>query len=114
MEKLIEQVKNLANKELEESKVNFEKQFNSRHEGYGYMKEEVEEASDEMVTTSAALRLLWRYIKQNESSERVKLSAGKIEKYAILTACECIQVAAMAEKCIERENDKEVKEFKTV
>lgn len=70
--------------------------FNSEHEGYAVLLEEVEETSYELDEMMTCLRMLWECIKHD--NPRSQEFAGKIAKHAMHLAAEAIQVAAMAEK----------------
>lgn len=69
----------------------------SAHEGYALIKEELEEAQDEITRVELMMGHLWTSIKCNEDSVFPHY-LDQIKKTAILAACEMIQVAAMAEK----------------
>lgn len=94
MIKLLEKVKTLTDEELKLANEQHPL-FASNHEGSAVIREEVEEAEDEMTKIRYYNGLLWNDIKENEN---VKDDADAIRKHAILCACECIQVAAMCEK----------------
>lgn len=69
--------------------------FHTPHEGYGVIKEEIEECADELSMANAALSEAWYWIKHNELAfsqiKQVKEAAEKL-------ACEAVQVAAMCDK----------------
>lgn len=71
----------------------------SAHEGYALIKEELEEAQDEIVRVEQQLGHLWTSIKGNDVSVYPHY-LKQIQQTAILAACEMIQVAAMAEKTL--------------
>jgi len=71
----------------------------SAHEGYALIKEELEEAQDEIVRVEQQLGHLWTSIKGNNVSVYPHY-LKQIQQTAILAACEMIQVAAMAEKTL--------------
>lgn len=69
--------------------------FNSPHEGYSVILEELEEAQEQFEKASEHMDKLWVRIKDNnETNSRVEL----LENAAINGACEMIQVAAMCRK----------------
>lgn len=89
-------VKSLAGEELQRANYIWP-QFNSPHEGYGVLKEECEEASDELRKMNCSLGDVWYNVKTNvRSIEELEL----IENTAIELALEAIQVSAMAHKFI--------------
>jgi hypothetical protein len=97
MKALVEKVKQLAKEELENSYKKFPK-FNSAHEGYAVILEELDEAKDEISSLEAMLDCAWMYIKKNEDA---KVAMENIVKYATQAASELIQTAAMAQKFID-------------
>jgi len=99
MKELIESVKVLASEELKRANVEFPA-FNSTHEGYAVIKEEIEESSDELEDVNFDLNNMWRYIKLNNTNEATKY-AKHLKQSAINLAAEAIQVAAMAQKFID-------------
>lgn len=96
MKRLEEQVDKLIFEELEAAQKKF-RPFNTGHEGYAVILEELEEALDEADNADESLAMLWEGVKHNESAEAVS-NAEKIYEYARKTACEFIQVAAMAQR----------------
>lgn len=80
--------------------------FNSTHEGYGVIAEELDEARHEDWKAGIATDRLLRAIRSDNAS-KLKGPLWEIEKRATLAACEYIQVAAMARKM--RESIEEVK-----
>lgn len=83
-----------AEKEERKSYDNHEK-FNSTHEGYAVIKEEMDEAVDEIKLMTEHGHRLWNRIKNDENTmEHIE----KIEETAINCAAELIQVIAMCKK----------------
>jgi hypothetical protein len=101
------EVEALVSKELASANEKFGP-FNSAHEGYAVIKEEVEEAQENFDNVKIALDELWKMVKgnvpiiqliinyENDSFDRYHIEALKSE--AINAAVELIQVAAMAQK----------------
>lgn len=73
-------------------------QFADEHHGYAVIKEEVEEARDELDSVEDLLEHGWNRIKADTSAKCVILI---LKKKALLLAAEAIQVAAMAQKFID-------------
>jgi len=96
MKKLIVQVEKLTEEELKNSMIKFPL-FNSTHEGYAVIKEEVEEAAEELENVNFSLSSIWRNVKINDKETAIK-HAGHLKDFAIKLAAEAIQVAAMAQK----------------
>ena len=94
MKELKEAVKVLMNEEYERAAKKFGGNFNSPHEVYAVILEEVEEAGDEFDCIRGYLAEYWDCVKNNEVGEWFLY----IEKSAIQAAAECIQIAAMAYK----------------
>lgn len=95
MKELKEAVRVLMNEEYERAAERFGEKFNSPHEAYAVIKEEAEEAQNEMRYILGQMEAYWIRIKENMITDG---SLETIEKTALNTACECIQVAAMAYK----------------
>lgn len=98
MNKLYHKVNILAAMEHNEAAKNYGKTFHSVHEGFAVLMEELAEASDEMMgLEDDAMQDLWCAIREDDA-EGAKMAAGGVERFALLLACEAIQVAAMAKK----------------
>jgi len=86
---------------MEEELINANRKFpkfRSTHEGYAIIKEEVEEAADEMESIDSWLEQGWRYIKANQNAIDEIVA---MKQHAINLAAESIQVAAMCQKFID-------------
>jgi hypothetical protein len=99
MKELIESVEKLIPEELVRANEEFGSEFNSMHEGYAVIKEEIEEAQAELVNVIDDLDEIWDFIKSNNNEDALEI-AKSLKQSAILLACESIQIAAMAEKYI--------------
>lgn len=84
----------LVEKELKAANEKFPP-FNSEHEGYAVLKEEIEEAEEYLNECKTWIESLWADIRQNENCMRNIYNLGS---YATAGAIELIQVAAMAQK----------------
>ena len=71
--------------------------FVDMHQGYGVIKEEIEECEEALTTVKAKLDYLWIYVKTDDL-KGFRFEAKLIKKYAMELALEAIQVAAVAEK----------------
>lgn len=106
MKRLMKSVNELVSQELKMANTNFP-QFNSKHEGYAVLLEEVEEAECEMEAVKSAIDLLWFAIK----SDMENMPVRDVRTCAVSLACEAIQVAAMCDKFIDFQHAKETKVF---
>ena len=100
MKELTNSVKLLVEDELTSANKKFG-MFNSTHEGYAIIMEEVEELDYELGRIKYLLSNLWSTIKNNEKQgsllERLRINATN-------AAAESIQIAAMAQKFIDSSN----------
>jgi hypothetical protein len=104
MTKLKEQVTKLVDFELEMANKQHGERFNSAHEAYAVMKEEYEEAKEALERAESFLDLsFWESCLRD--GRNCAYFARFIESEAIKAACECIQVAAMAQKFINGEEN---------
>lgn len=99
MKELVGQVEKLVAEEGTRSMIEHPL-FNSTHEGYAVIKEEVEEVSDEKEILDMELGNMWCFVK-NDNNNRTLGEAVKMKVRATNLAAEAIQVAAMAQKFID-------------
>ena len=99
MKEIIEGVSKLADEEAERSMIKHPL-FNSTHEGYAVIKEEIKEAEDELIDVKTNLEEIWRTVKGNNTELTIKYTKH-LKKYAVNLAAESIQVAAMCQKFID-------------
>ena len=95
-------VRNLIEIELASANERFP-QFHSAHEGWAVIKEEVEEAEEELAKMKIYLAGAWGNI---TSDVQANSDIESLKQRAINTACEAIQVAAMCKKFLEMEGEK--------
>ena len=99
-------VEKLVQKELESANTRFP-MFRSDHEGSAVIFEEIEETKDNLIDIEYQFGEMWKCIKDNMSGypfiERLYASA-------IEAICEAIQVAAMAQKFIDSQKEREKSE----
>lgn len=99
MKELLKSIEALTGEELARSYEKFPK-FNSPHEGYAVIKEEVEEHADDTKNIEYELEKLWHYTRINDSLMQISY-AENLRDCAIHAAAEAIQCAAMAQKYID-------------
>lgn len=97
MQQLLNDVTALVGDELTRANKQYGDSFNSLHEAYAVIKEELEEAQDEIDIVEDLLNEFWLFTKHDDASGCDNV-AYKIRNTAIRGAAELIQVAAMAEK----------------
>lgn len=103
-----EEVKILVQKEYEAAKADHGP-LASMHEGYAVLLEEMEETGEAFNKAKGTLECLWDEVKRDNLDDS-KLMAAVIVAGAIETACEAIQVAAVAKRILdltEKEADHE-------
>ena len=100
-------VEKLVQKELESANQKFP-MFRSDHEGAAVILEEIEETHSEMLDMELNYKSLWQTIKENFIN--TASYAELIFDDAINLACEAIQVAAMAQKFIDSQKEREKSE----
>lgn len=98
------QVRELVNIELAAANEKFP-QFHSPHEGWAVMREEVVEMKRAAKATNSFSKALFYAIMANDTMHSQKNTASIILEEAIHTACEAIQVAAMAQKFMDMEDN---------
>ena len=101
----IERIEELAEIELEEANKVHRKYFASDHECFAVIKEELEEAEEEMNRLHNALDALWIKVKMDADIEDILIDMKRICYFLI---SEAIQVYAMCEKGLRTNAMKEV------
>lgn len=90
-------IEKMIKRELRKANTIHRKTFASMHEGESVIREEIEEALDDIVRMKVRHNWLWASVK--DRNERVSHRAvEKIRVYAIEAIKELIQVAAMCDK----------------
>lgn len=99
--------------ELENIKKNYSENYNSAHEGYAVLLEEVEEVEECLRYIRNDIKILWERVKNNfKDLENIDKSAEilMVAVNAKQLAEEAVQVAAVAEKFIQTIDLKGVKD----
>lgn len=102
-------VEKLVRKELESANQRFP-MFRSDHEESAVICEEIQEAEYELERVRDRFQELWRAVKCDMSSEWISEINTVIVNRAVNLACEAIQVAAMAQKFIDSQKEREKSE----
>lgn len=71
--------------------------YNSPHEAYAILKEEIEETKDNLSRVETLLNDIWQNIKDNDDEE-LTANIITLKSYAILTVFEAVQVCGVSEK----------------
>lgn len=90
----------LINNELDMACNEHGEVFASMHEGESVIREEVDEAIEEIRAVCDDIKQMWECIKEEDAKE-AKFMAADIADDGERLACEAIQIAAMAHKFIE-------------
>ena len=83
--------------ELEKAKKDWGPRYNTEHEAYAVLKEEVEEAADDLNIIQDDLAFLWNAVKGN-SDKPYSAALKHIQETALALAIEAVQIAAVAKK----------------
>lgn len=99
-EKASESIEQAVVYELQNIVKNYGATYASEHEAYAVLKEEIEEAAEDMEQINRELAYLWDLIKTNH----IEAGGGAISKtidYAKMLAQEAVQVAAVCMRFLE-------------
>ena len=97
MQELIDKVQELVAFELERANTIHPPKFNSYHEAYAVIREEIEEGQAELQDLSLLSYGLWEHVK-TDYDEAIIETLNVMEYKAVMAAAELIQVAAMCRK----------------
>lgn len=96
MEELMREVAEMENRELIRA-LEHHPLFNSDHEAYAVILEEMEELEAEVKNSRKAMKDMWDYVKEDEPGI-VNLKSATVEACFLRAAGEAIQAAAMCSK----------------
>ena len=105
MNAVYDKLQPLINEELEAANKEHG-QFNSYHEGYAVLLEEFEETQSELDEVKRYMDYMWGHIK-DDNNTCTQHFAARVQTVAMRAAAEAIQVAAMALKIHNMNEDKE-------
>ena len=95
-------IEKLAEIELAEANIIHEEKFNSWHEAYAVLKEEIEETQDEIARVVKLADELWYAIKKDNLENAVHYTKA-IKITTRVAIQEAVQVVAMCKKILESE-----------
>lgn len=98
-DELVNLIRDAVHDETITAKKEWGEKYNSLHEGYAVLKEEIEEARDDKIVIQNHFYNMWGAVKVNDS-ERVKHLALQIRDKAVNLAMEAVQIAAVCNKII--------------
>lgn len=90
-------IRQLAEEELKRANARYPK-FNSMHEGYAVMFEELQETKEELDKAESAIAYMWEEGVRTDCAENTGNANRLLSKYATALIQEAIQVLAMAYK----------------
>lgn len=90
-------IEELAAEELVDANTKHEPKFNSPHEAYAVLKEEVEEAKCDFEAMESLLNGFWHKVKRDEEG---KVTLENMRMWATACTQELIQVIAMCDKAL--------------
>ena len=99
-EKAEESIDKAVAYELQNIVKNYGAVYASEHEGYAVLKEEIEEAADDLEQLNKNLAYLWALIKNNHIKKGCETISEAID-YAKMLAQEAVQIAAVCERFLE-------------
>ena len=90
----LSKIQELADEELKEANEKYPL-FHSYHEAYAVILEEFEETEENVKTMGYCIQAMWGCVKRDKS---IKKCVENLKNFALNTAAEAIQVAAMCDK----------------
>lgn len=90
----LSKIQELADEELKEANEKYP-QFSSDHEAYAVILEELEETEKNVKAMGYCIQAMWDYVKRDKKPRK---SVENLKNFALNTAAEAIQVAAMCDK----------------
>lgn len=90
----LSKIQALAEEELKEANEKYPL-FHSDHEAYAVILEELEETEENVKAMGYCIQTMWDYVKRDKKPRK---SVENLKNFALNTAAEAIQVAAMCDK----------------
>lgn len=96
MNELIKEVEQITQTELNRANASFPL-FNSKHEGYAVIKEELEETREALDTLESSIDVLWQDVRDKDVPRIIAdfNTTEEMHAQAVAVAAEAIQTAAM-------------------
>lgn len=108
MEQLYKSIENIVSEEYQRASEKYGEKHHSQHEAYAVIRKEFQEAVEELNATGDCIESdFWNNVRSDLVAENQHV-ARDIYHCAIMTACEAVQIAAMAHKALcgyEREDN---------
>lgn len=98
MDKLIAEVRECVEKEYGRVCAHTGFTYHSDHEAHSIILEEAQEAEAEYFTVNHCLDKFWNRVKEDDTDDEKFRALQSLETYAVMAACEFIQVAVTAKK----------------
>lgn len=95
----LSKIQALVDEELKEANEKYPL-FHSYHEAYAVILEELEETEENVKAMGYCIQAMWDYVKRDKKPRK---SVENLKKFALNTAAEAIQVAAMCDKVLLKE-----------
>ncbi len=92
-------IEELAAEELVDANTKHDPKFNSPHEAYAVIKEELEEMQEDVERCDQLLGLVWRCVKENNDF-CAELKLKDMKSFAVFAVQEGLQVIAMCDKAL--------------
>lgn len=97
-EKTMEKLTDIIADEQKNAETVYGKTYSSRHEAYGVLAEEVDEAKERMEQISACLKEYFSAVRFDEDGMK---EIANMSREALMCAAECCQIAACCGKAID-------------
>nr|DAG76634.1 MAG TPA: hypothetical protein [Caudoviricetes sp.] len=95
----LSKIQALVDEELKEANEKYPL-FHSYHEAYAVILEELEETEENVKAMGYCIQAMWDYVKRDKEPRK---SVENLKNFALNTAAEAIQVAAMCDKVLLKE-----------
>jgi hypothetical protein len=91
--------------ETESAKEKWGERYHSEHEAWAVLKEEIEEANEELANIGSISQVLWNFVrkdkKQDGDKKYIKDNLEYLKEHAQALAIEAVQIAAVTQKYLD-------------